>query len=59
VFFLSTTEVGRLSPALAEVGAQNEAPEWEFREWREMEEGRRQEAEGLGAEDEESFPPPT
>ena len=48
-----------MSPALAEVGAQNEAPEWEFREWREMEEGRRQEAEGLGAEDEESFPPPT
>jgi len=46
---LSTTDVGRWIPALAEEGAQNEASEWELRGRREMEKERRQEAEELGA----------
>jgi hypothetical protein len=33
--FLSTTDVGRLAPALVEEDAQSEASEWELREWRE------------------------
>ena len=50
VDFLSTTDVGRLVPALAEKDAQSEASEWEFRERREREEERSVEAEKLGAE---------
>jgi hypothetical protein len=47
--FLSTTDVGRLVPAPVEEEGQREASEWERRQWREREEGRRQEAEELGA----------
>jgi hypothetical protein len=50
---LSTTDVGRRVLAAAEDDAQSEASEWELCERREREEERRQEAEGLGAEDEE------
>jgi len=57
--FLSTTDVGRLVPAPAEVDAQSEVSEGELREWREREEERRAEAEGLGAEVEEPLFLPT
>jgi len=51
--FLSTTDVGRLAPALVEKDAQPEGSEWELREWREIEVERREEVEELGAGDEE------
>jgi hypothetical protein len=38
--FVSTADVGRLVPALAEDDAQSEASEWEHRERREREEER-------------------
>ena len=58
--FLSTTDVGRRVPALAEEDAQSEASEGELRERREQrEEERRAEAEGLGAEVEEPLFLPT
>jgi len=49
--FLSSTDVGKIAPAVeAEDDVGSEASEWELRERREREEGRR--AEELGAEDE-------
>jgi len=57
--FLSTTDVGRLAPALADEDAQSEVSEWELRERREREEERGAEAERLGAEVEEPLFLPT
>jgi hypothetical protein len=54
--FLSTADVGRRIPPLAEDGAQSVVLEWKLWEWREREEERRLEAEGLGAEVEEELP---
>jgi len=51
--FLSTTDVGRLVPVLAEEDAESEASEWEPRERRERVEEWRQEAEEVGAEGED------
>jgi hypothetical protein len=51
--FLAATDVGRRIMTAAEDGTQSEASEWELRERREREDERRQEAEGMGAEDEE------
>jgi hypothetical protein len=51
--FLSTMDVGRLVPALAEEDAQSEASERELRERREREEERRVAVEELGAGGEE------
>jgi hypothetical protein len=56
-------ECGEANPSPNEDNAQSEASEWELRERREMEEERRQEAEGPGAEVERSYrsfsPPPS
>jgi hypothetical protein len=51
--FLTTTDVGRRVPPPAENDAQSDASEWELRERREREEGRRVESEELGAWGEE------
>jgi hypothetical protein len=50
--FLSSTDIGKIVPAVEEDGAGSEVSEWEFREGREREEERGAEAEALGAEDE-------
>jgi ribonuclease HI len=50
--FLSSTDVGKIVPAVEEDGAGSEVSEWELRERREREEEREAEAEALGAEDE-------
>jgi len=51
--FLSSTDVGRLAPPLAEKGdAGSEVSEWELRGHQERQEEREEKAEALGAEDE-------
>jgi len=49
-------DIGGLSPAPARGDARSGESEWERREWREMEEERRKDAEELGAEEEEERP---
>jgi hypothetical protein len=56
---VSTSDVGRLAPALVGKDVQSETSEWELRERGEREEERRVEGEGLGAEVEESLFLPT
>jgi len=46
--FLSSTDVGRIVPAVEVDDAESEALEWELRECQELEEERRAEAEVLG-----------
>jgi len=46
--FLSSTDVGRIVPAVEVDDAESEASEWELRECQELEEERRAEAEVLG-----------
>jgi hypothetical protein len=57
--FLSTTDVGRRVPTPAEEDGETDASEWELRDRREREEGRRVEAEELGGEVEEPLFLPT
>ena len=48
--FLSSTDVGKIVPAVGVDDAESEASEWELRERTEWEEERMAEAEALGAE---------